>query len=341
MTAKVTIDSLFHGDGVTPLRAYVIAEIGINHEGNVDLCAEMIRNFSKVGADAIKLQTVDAKRSYAPDSQSYDIFSRSALTPAQTANMFELARECGVEVFTTSGDMQTLAWVDKLKPVAHKISSGLLSCLPIVDDTCRLGRPVLISTGMSDDTAISKTVEIAKLHDCKLALFQCTSEYPCPTDKLNLAAIHALHQKYSLPVGFSDHSQGFSAAPLAVAAGARMIEKHVTFEQGRTGFDHPISLTDDEFAVMVQAIRHAETAMGHADKQMDEALRGQARRFERRLAALKDFDAGHVLAASDLLFIRFATEIDAIPAHETEKAVGKTLKVKLSAGQGISWQDLL
>ena len=341
MTAKVTIDSLFHGVAATPLRTYVIAEIGVNHEGNVDLCAEMIRNFAKAGADAIKLQTVDAKRSYAPDTQSYDIFSRSALTPAQTANMFELARECGVEVFTTSGDLQTLVWVDKLKPVAHKISSGLLSCLPIVDDTCRLGRPVLISTGMSDDTAINKTIEVAKLHDCKLALFQCTSEYPCPTDKLNLAAIRALQLKYSLPVGFSDHSQGVSAAPLAVAAGARMLEKHVTFEKGRAGFDHPISLTADEFAIMVQAIRHAETAMGHANKQINETLQKQARRFERRLAVLQDLDAGHVLTPSDFLFIRFATEIDAIPAYDTEKVIGKTLKFKLSAGQGISWQDFL
>ena len=341
MTAKVNINSLFQGDKATPLRSYVIAEIGINHEGDVELCAEMIRNFARAGADAIKLQTVDAKRSYAPDTPSYDIFSRSALTLAQTADMFDLARECGVEVFTTSGDMQTLACVDKLNPVAHKISSGLLSCLPIVDAACQLGRPVLISTGMSDDAAINKTVEIAKLHDCKLALLQCTSEYPCPTDKLNLATINSLQKKYLLPVGFSDHSQGINAASLAVAAGARMIEKHVTFEKGRTGFDHPISLTADEFAMMVQGIRYAESAMGHADKQVDESLRGQARNFERRLAALQDFDAGHVLAASDFLFIRFAKEIDAIPAHETEKAVGKILKEKLSAGQGISWEMLL
>ena len=90
------------------------------------------------GADAIKLQTVDAARSYAPDTESYKVFNKSALTEAETANMFQLARNCGVEVFTTSGDLQTLKWVDRLNPAAHKISSGLLSCTPIVEEACKL-----------------------------------------------------------------------------------------------------------------------------------------------------------------------------------------------------------
>lgn len=341
MISNITIDSVFSSDMRAPLRTYIIAEIGINHEGKVDLCAKMIRDFAAAGADAVKLQTVDASRSYAPDTESYDIFSRSALSAAETASMFALARECSVEIFTTSGDIKTLEWVDRLNPSAHKISSGLLSCLPMVEVTCRLEKPVLISTGMSDDLVIDKTVGLAKLSGCKVALFQCTSEYPCPTEKLNLAAIRALEKRHSLPVGFSDHSLGITSAPLAVAAGARMLEKHVTFEKGRRGFDHPISLNADEFTLMVEAVRFAEEAMGHSHKKKNETLKSHAFRFERRLATARDFDAGHMLVLSDLLFLRFLPEIDAIPAHETEKVLGRKLKMKLSAGQGINWQMLL
>jgi len=340
MAAKVKIDSLFICDGKTQRKTYIIAEIGINHEGSADRCAKMIRAFAAAGADAIKLQTVDAGRSYAPDTESYDVFSRAALTPAETDNMFALARQCGVEPFTTSGDMQTLQWVEKLNPVAHKISSGLLTCLPILEETCKLSRPVLMSTGMSGDVAIDKAVDIAKQHGCKAALFQCTSEYPCPTEKLNLAAIRVLEQKYALPVGFSDHSLGVTMAPLAVAAGAMLIEKHVTFETGRQGFDHPISLNVDEFASMVDAVRQAEMALGRSDKYFDETLKRKALRFERRLAAGRDLKAGHVLSVDDLLFLRFSSGTDAIASKDTHKAVGKALAFDISAGQGISWQDL-
>ena len=97
--------------------------------------------------------------------------------------MFTLARQCGVEPLTTSGDLQTLEWIDKLDPVAHKISSGLLSCLPIVEATCRMKKPVLMSTGMSDSVAIEQAVAIAEKQVCPVAIFQCTSEYPCSPDK--------------------------------------------------------------------------------------------------------------------------------------------------------------
>ena len=127
MGSRVSINSLFNTDDFQSGRTYIIAEIGINHEGSVDKCAEMIRQFAIAGADAVKLQTVDASRAYSTETESFNIFSQSALTPNETENMFQLARECGVEIFTTSGDLQTLEWVDRLNPVAHKISSGLLS----------------------------------------------------------------------------------------------------------------------------------------------------------------------------------------------------------------------
>ena len=334
------IGELFDNINEDEHKTYVIAEIGINHEGSVDKCAEMIRASASAGADAIKLQTVDAFRCYAPDTESYKVFSEAALTEAETANMFQLARDYGVDAFTTSGDPQTLKWVDRLNPVAHKISSGLLSCTPIVREACKFGRPVLMSTGMSDTATIDQSVEIALKSGCNTALFQCTSLYPCPIKKLDLRAIGALSKRYRVPTGFSDHSLGVNMASLAVAAGARLIEKHLTFDKNRSGFDHSISLETDEFAKMVTLVRQAETAMGQANKTVDDVIVEQAQQFERRLAAAHDLPEGHVLTIDDLLFMRFSKNVDAIYSHEASSVLNRQINKSISAGQSIEWHNL-
>ncbi len=340
VNVKMRIGELFDSVKKDEHKTYVIAEIGINHEGCVDRCADLIRLSASAGADAIKLQTVDASQCYAPDTESYKVFSEATLTEAETANMFQLARDCGVDAFSTSGDLQTLKWVDRLNPAAHKISSGLLSCTPIVKEACKFGRPVFMSTGMSGTATIDKSVEIARQSGCQTALFQCTSLYPCPIEKLDLNAIGGLSKRYRMPTGFSDHSLGIHMAPLAVAAGARLIEKHITFDKNRSGFDHSISLETDEFAEMVTLVRQAETAMGQANKTVDNVIFEQAQQFERRLAAAHDLPAGHLLTIDDLLFMRFSKNIDAISSCEADAVVDRHINTAISAGQSIKWQYL-
>ena len=341
MTKSTQLKNVFANGENGYRKTYVIAEIGINHEGNVERCADMIRDFVAAGADAIKLQTVNADRSYAPDTESYRVFSTASLSQSETEKMFLLTRECGAEPFTTVGDMQTLFWVDKIHPSAHKISSGLLTCLPLVAEVCKLAKPVIMSTGMSDSLSIDKSVEIAKKNYCQLALLQCTSEYPCSEKNLNLAAIDSLSQRHGVPTGFSDHSIGVWASPLAVAAGARIVEKHVTFDKKRTGFDHQISLEKDEFLRMVEAIRRVEIALGKNEKFIDSATQEIARHYERRLAAARNLRAGHVLSLDDFLFMRFSQNVDSIAAQNTETVLGRKLNQDISKGQPITWQHLI
>ena len=319
---------------------YIIAEIGINHEGSADRCAKLIRDSAIAGADAVKLQTVDASKSYARDTDSYEVFSKSALSKSETAKMFQLARDCGVEVFTTSGDLQTLNWVNKLNPSAHKISSGLLSCLPIVREVCKLGKPVILSTGMSNIAAIDRSVGIATQSSCDTALLQCTSLYPCPIDKINLRSINNLPERSDLPVGLSDHSLGIDVAPLAVAAGSRLLEKHITFDKNRPGFDHSISIETEEFAEMVTLVRQAERALGRADKSVDNMVLAQAHKYERRLAAACDLAVGHILSIDDLLFMRFPSDVEAIVSYEADIVVDKQINTPVLTGQPIKWQYL-
>lgn len=283
----------------------VIAEIGINHEGSAEVCARMIEEAGRAGADAIKLQTMDADENYVRGTESHALFSDCSLTQEETAQMFDLARAKGMEPFTTSGDFRTIDWVDRLNPAAHKISSGLLTTLPIIRYAARTGRPLLMSTGMAEGADIDAAVAAAREGAASgVALFQCTSVYPAPPETLDLAAIGWLSRRYTVPAGLSDHSIGTEAAALSVAAGARMIEKHFTLDSSRPSFDHRLSLDPKSFAEMVGRVRAAEAMMGQAGKHPAEVERTNAPRFHRILVARRDIAAGEVFDANNLALKR-------------------------------------
>ena len=279
----------------------IIAEVGINHEGSVDVCARMIEEAARAGADSVKLQTMDADENYCRNTESYGLFSKSALTQEETSNMFELIRAKGMEPFTTSGDFATIDWVDRLNPVAHKISSGLFTQLPAIRHAARSGRPLLMSTGMADvddiDTSVQATREAGGKH---LALFQCTSQYPAPIESLNLLTIPWLVTRYQVPAGFSDHSIGSDAAMVSVGLGACMLEKHFTLDSTRPRYDHRLSLEPDGFAELVKRVRAAEAMLGDYGKPIGEKERAKALEMHRILVARKDIAAGEIFDAANL-----------------------------------------
>lgn len=334
------LNAVFDSFGSVRSPTYVIAEIGINHEGSADICAQMIREAAKSGADAIKLQTVDADKAYAIDTLSHKIFRDAALTQSETANLFDLARELGLEPFTTSGDLETLSWVDRLDPVAHKISSGLLSCLPMVDAVFEYGRPVLMSTGMALGDEVGAALKLANPKNAQVALFQCTSIYPCPSEKLWLSEIHEMEGKFNRPCGFSDHSLGTENAMLAVAAGARLIEKHFSLDPSRASFDHHISLSPEDFAGMVDNIRKADIALGFGQKCDDADVREASNKFQRRLAAARDLPENVPLQPSDLLYLRFNPDSNAIAAQYAGSILGRSLLKSVSEGEAITMENL-
>ena len=248
----------------------IIAEIGVNHEGDFDVCKEMVMRATESGADAIKLQTIDADENYVRGTESYKLFSSCSLTADQTGQIFQLARNNGMEAFTTAGDFATLDWVEELSPAAHKISSGLFTHLPLVRHAAKTGRTLLMSTGAATIDQIDESVNFARRAGCReIGLFQCTSIYPAPPETLNLANLPWLADRYQLPTGYSDHTEGIAAAAYAVASGAVMIEKHFTLDKTRPGFDHRLSLMPADFKAMVKGIREVETMMGRPGKSLE------------------------------------------------------------------------
>jgi sialic acid synthase SpsE len=169
---------------------------------------------------------------------------------------------------------------------------------------------------------------------------QCTSIYPAPIEQLNLHSIQALAQQFNVPVGFSDHSLGIEAAPLAIAAGAMMVEKHLTLDKSRPGFDHHLSLLPDEFAAMIRAIRRAEAMLGSADKTLGAQERASAVRYHRKLAARHDMQAGHTLGEDDIGFLRMPPGAAGLEPDTYWSILGRKLKRPIERYRAVVAEDL-
>lgn len=323
--------------GKTPIGkehpVFVIAEIGINHEGSVETCAKMIEEAAAAGANSIKLQTIDPERNYAKDTHSYELFSRAVLSQEETARMFEYTKELGMEPFTTAGDFKTLEWINRLAPAGFKISSGLLSCLPVIKKTASFSKPVLMSTGMADEQNIEAALNTVKsAGNDQVALFQCTSLYPAESKDLNLASIPWMEKRFALPVGFSDHSVGITAANLSVAAGAVMIEKHFTLDKSLPEFDHRLSLEPKEFALMTEAIRQTEKIMGSHQKVLSQKTAKMRNQMSRYMVVATDLEKGHILMEEDILFFRLNKQSDApLNASLFHNILGQPLRRDMKA----------
>ena len=283
------------------MKVKIIAEIGINHEGSVEKCARMIKEAANVGVNAVKLQTIDADANYVVGSESYKIFKGSELTREETSDMFDLARAKGLEIFTTAGDIETIKWVEEFKPSCWKISSGLLTHIPMVRYLASLGRPLLVSTGMASVDDIDLAIEtIRSAGNSNISLFQCTSLYPAPIDSLNLSTISWLKERYNCKVGFSDHSLGSDAVFLSIGAGAILIEKHFSLDNGRSGFDHKISLNPNGLKEMIGRIREAEQIMGEPIKYVSEPINKMREKFLRSVVAIDSILKGDIFSSENI-----------------------------------------
>lgn len=319
----------------------VIAEIGVNHEGDPETCCKLVEMAAGAGADAVKFQTLDADENYVPGTESHAVFSKAQLTPEETAEAFRLARSLGMEVLTTCGDMETLAWVDKLEPAAHKISSGLVTHLPLIRAAAATGRPLIISTGMCDIVLAREAVVAASTAGAtELCLLQCTSIYPAPIDFLNLRSIGILSREFRVPVGFSDHSLGDEAAGLAVAAGAMVIEKHFSLDPSRPGFDHRLSVDPAGLKALVCAVRRAEVMLGSAEKACSTEQEVAAQRYLRSIVARRDIELGETLTLENVGFMRTLPENRGLPPGAWDQLVGGRTVRTLDRYQSIQLDDI-
>ncbi|MDB9340923.1 N-acetylneuraminate synthase family protein [Nodularia spumigena CS-589/07] len=256
-------------------RAYLIAEIGVNHNGDVDLAKQMIDAAKKAGADAVKFQTFSAdslvsletpkvnyqKNTTSPDETHYDMIRRLELDHQAHYELFNYCTEKSIDFLSTPYDVDSAQFLLKLGVKLFKTASADIVDLPLQRYIASTGNPTIVATGMAGLGEIEQVVDLyEEVGNPNLVLLHCVSNYPCSDQSLNLRAMNTLAQAFSLPVGFSDHSEGFLAAVIAVSMGAKVIEKHFTLDKAMSGPDHRASSTPEEFAQLVQNVRRAEVS---------------------------------------------------------------------------------
>ena len=277
-----------------------------------------------------------------PDTESYEIYKNSTLSLDDTASLFELARKHNVDVFTTCGDEKTINFIEKLNPVAYKISSGLVQHYPIIKYLSSKQKPLLISTGMSNMTHVEKAVSVARHAGAKdIALLQCVSLYPAPLDKLNLSCIKTFASEFNVPIGFSDHSLGSFAAEIAVASGAEIIEKHFSLDKSRDGYDHKISMNPDEFNEMIKRIRSVEEMLGNGIKLMSDEEKINAQKYKRCIVAKNEICQGQKIRSSDLIIMRVGPEKNGLSSEYVEKLDGIIASRDINKHTVINEHDLI
>jgi len=287
------------------LPVFIIAEIGINHEGNIKLCEQMIRASADAGVDAVKLQTINADNNYVKGSESYNVFKGAELSQNETKEMFQLAESLDLEIFTTVGDFETLEWVKEMNPCAWKISSGLITHLPLIEKIAKFGKPALISTGLSDIDEIGDAVNTFYNNgNHQIGIFQCTSIYPVKPDDIYLSRIEELERIFDVPIGFSDHSLGSDATFLSIGIGAKMIEKHLTFDKSRKGYDHGISMDQKEIKILVEKVRLAERIKGKISISFKEFQKEKRKKMLRCIVAKKNIVKGELFTKENITIKR-------------------------------------
>jgi N,N'-diacetyllegionaminate synthase len=330
----------------------VIAEAGVNHNGDVAIARRLIEAAAASGADAVKFQTFDPAAlaaSGAPTAayqreagvdaaDQRELLKRLVLPDAAWSELQGYARQLGLEFLSTPFDDRSAELLERLGVPAFKIGSGELTNIPFIERVARRNRPVLLSTGMADMVEVAAAVDAVRVAaNVPLALFHCVSSYPAAPADANLRAIDTLRRAFTIPVGWSDHTEGVEMAIAAVAAGASMVEKHITLDRALPGPDHRASIEPAAFASLVAGIRAVEKAMGTGLKVPVPAERDVAAVARRSLFWATSLPAGHVIDATDVAVLRPAT---GLPPARLEGMVGRRLTRDVAAGSLVSGDDV-
>ena len=332
---------------------FVIAEAGVNHDGDLARAFALCDAAKAAGADAVKFQTFRAEDLVVPGAPTADYQKRQTgeqdqfgmlrkleLTPEQHERIRDHCAAIGIEFFSTPFSQAAVDFLVSLGVRRMKLPSGELTHRALVQHACATGLPVLLSTGMATLDEVREALGWAREVRGSLAgvtVLHCTSAYPATDEALNLNAITTMHQALGLPIGYSDHSTGIEAALAAVSLGATVIEKHLTLDRTLPGPDHAASLEPDEFAAMVRGIRRISLMLGDGVKTPRPQEQDAARVARRSIVAATDIPAGAVLEEAMLACRRPAT---GIAPREWDRVVGRTARAAIAAGTVLQWEQL-
>ena len=323
---------------------FVVAEVGVNHNGDPELAARMVDAAAEAGADAVKFQTFRADEFVADSAGPYeyasqgrtvrepmrDMFRRLELDRDRHAELFERARSRGLVPLSTPADTDAVDLLAGLGVGAFKVGSDDLVHAPLLEYVASKGKPVILSTGMATEADVDRAVSTVRgAGASSIILLHCVSEYPAPDESVNLRKMATLRARYGTPVGFSDHTFGTVAAVAAVALDACLIEKHFTLDRGLPGPDHRFSADPAELAALVRDVRRVERSLGDSALVPTPAEVEMAALAHRSIVAARDLPGGHRLEAGDLAYKRPGT---GLRPYDRERVLGRSIRHPVTAG---------
>ena len=320
---------------------FVIAEAGVNHNGDPALAHRLVDVAVRAGADAVKFQKRSiediliraAREAPYVRPQSFGLTygeHREKLELPEDAyrELVEHCRKEDILFLASAWDARSADFVDELGVAAFKVASADLTNLPLLDHMAAKGKPMLVSTGMSEMDEIADAVRTVRRHHDQLVLLQCTSAYPCDNADVNLRVMETLRRAFDVPVGYSGHERGLAPTEAAVALGAVVVERHFTLDRTLPGPDHAASLEPRGLELLVRNIRNIEAALGSPDKRLVAAERPVRERLAKSVAAARTIRAGAVIREADLTVKGPGTGIS--PRFLT-RLVGRTARTDVEA----------
>ena len=307
-------------------RVKIIAEIGVNHNGDIVLAKKLIDEAKKSGADCVKFQTFKADSlvtktakkaqyqnlNYDSDESQYMMLKRLELTPDMHKEIILYCEEKNIEFLSSGFDIESIDFLSKLGQKIFKIPSGEITNFPYLRHLGTISKSIILSTGMSNLNEIKDAIQILEsggLERKHITVLHCTSEYPAPLNEVNLSAMNEIKNKLHVSVGYSDHTAGIEVSLAAVALGAEVIEKHFTINQALPGPDHKASLEPKELKLMVKLIRNIEVALGEPIKQASKSEIKNMAIVRKSIVAKNKIEIGEIFTKNNLTTKRPGTGI--------------------------------
>ena len=320
---------------------FIIAEVGVNHNGSIEKAKKLIDVAKAAGADAVKFQMCDPDEMVAKDAPKaeyqekttehaeshYDMLKRLYFGPKEHIELKAYAEKKGIIFFSTAFSIKDARELVKLNMPLHKVGSSDTNNLPQLRVLAASRKPIILSTGMSDLADVKRSVAALKKAGCeKIIVLHCTTQYPAEFKNVNLRAMQTMHKALKVPVGYSDHTPGIEVSIAAVALGACVIERHITLDKTLPGPDHFASLEPDELTALVRSVRNVETALGSDKKIITADEKIIARVARKSIVAARDIPKGKKITNEDLAYKRPGT---GLPPSAADQLIGKVAQVNI------------
>lgn len=341
----IKIDKKKIGSNFKP---FIIVEACVNHQGNFDLAKKMIAFSKKAGADCIKFQhhivTEEMLEKNIPKSSNFTkplskVIEETNFSLQQQSKLKKYCEKIGIEYLCTPFSIQAAKELNSIKVNAFKTGSGELTNFPFIDYIAKLGKPMIVSTGMSNSEEIEETVKIIKKYKTPLALTHCVSAYPCPYEIMNLDYILELKKKYKIPIGLSDHTSSIYNALGAVSLGASLIEKHFTFNKNLKGPDHKSSIDKKELIDLVKGVSANFLARGK--KKFIHSQEKEIVNWAREsVVSIKEIKKNEKLTIKNIATKRPTPKKKQIPANKFFEILNKKSKRYIKKDMILKFEDI-